>query len=421
MIRRLINLFNRLLAGPTFFRFGDVLLPWLAVGAFLATAVGLVWGLAYAPADYQQGESFRMIYVHVPSAWMSMGAYAFMAGAAVFALVWRARLAEVVVWATAPVGAVFTALSLLTGSLWGRPMWGTWWAWDARLTSQLILLFLYLGVIGLYSAFNDQRQGARAASLLAVVGVVNLPIIHYSVVWWNSLHQGATVSFVRAESAMAAEMLWPLLIATLGAQCLFAIAVLLRSRAGLLDRERRKRWAGELVRTRQLHIARSVTVLSAVTAVVVVAWAGIMLQLPSDEAPLNYRTPLQVSRENVPLDRSFSVGGWLAMNERGHTVLRDHHGDLSVPVSGIGGLKAADSLGNPVIIQGTLAAGGGLEAQGFRALSEPRMWLTMEGYGYFVWSCIAAYLAALLGLLAHSQRLQARAAQRVRKLSGKSS
>jgi heme exporter protein C len=418
MMRQLINLFNRLLAGPTFFRFGDALIPWLTAGAVLASVAGIAWGLIWAPAHYEQGESFRMIYVHVPAAWLSLSGYAFMAGAAVFALVWRARLAEVMVWAAAPVGAVFTALALLTGSLWGRPMWGTWWAWDARLTSELILLFLYLGVMALYNAFADTRQGARAASLLAVVGVVNLPIIHYSVVWWNSLHQGASISFVRAESSMDPSMLWPLLVTTIGAQCAFAVIVLLRARAGLLERDRRKRWAAELVKQKPGLENTKGKGLMATAAAIMLAWLAVMLSLPSDESPFNYRTPLQVARQNVAPDQATTTAGWLQLSQEGKPQLRGHDPRIMVTLSDPQGLLDAGMIDEPLLLSGTLAVDGRLQAQRVSKLSPLMMWLSMEGYGYFLWTCFALYGAGLLGIAGLSRKRQGSAARRVLRATG---
>ena len=186
--------FHRLASPPTFYRWGGTLQWIFGVLAVLLIVVGTYGGLVLAPADYQQGDAFRIIYVHVPSAWLSLFVYTSMAVAGGVALIWRMKLAELYVIAAAPLGAAFTALALVTGMLWGEPMWGTYWVWDARLTSELVLLFLYLGVIALAAAFEDPRRGARAAAVLALIGVVNVPIIHYSVEWWNSLHQGATVT-----------------------------------------------------------------------------------------------------------------------------------------------------------------------------------------------------------------------------------
>ena len=236
--------FHRLASPPSFYRFADRLAPWLLAGWLLALVIGIYGGLVLAPADYQQGETFRIIYVHVPAAWLSLFGYVFMAVAGAIALIWRMKLAECVMVASAPVGASFTALALVTGMLWGKPMWGTYWTWDARLTSELVLLFLYLGVIALSQAMLDLRAGARAAALLAVAGVINVPIVHYSVEWWNSLHQGPTVTKFDQPS-IAPEMLWPLLVCALGFQLLFFWAVTRRAQGEVLLRERRARWVQE--------------------------------------------------------------------------------------------------------------------------------------------------------------------------------
>jgi heme exporter protein C len=199
-----------------------------------------------APADYQQGVAYRIIFIHVPSAWMSLFIYVSMAVAALIAMVWRIKLAEVIAMECAPIGAAFTLITLVTGSLWGKPMWGTWWTWDARLTSELVLLFLYLGVIGLFNAIEDRRRAARAASLLALVGIVNLPIVHYSVIWWNTLHQGQTVNLL-GKSKIAPDMLWPLLLMALATHLYFFASLLARSRVGLLAVEGGKEWARALI------------------------------------------------------------------------------------------------------------------------------------------------------------------------------
>ncbi len=237
---------HRLSSPPTFYRFAGALRPWLMAAALITAAIGLYGGLVLAPPDYQQGDAYRIIFIHVPSAWMSLFIYAGMAVAGLIALVWRIKLAEVIAIECAPIGAAFTLITLLTGSLWGRPMWGTWWTWGARLTSELVLFFLYLGVIGLYNAFEDRRRGARAASLLALVGIVNLPIVHYSVVWWNTLHQGTTVNLF-GHSSIAPSMLWPLLVMVLATHLYFFASILGRARTGLLSLESGKQWVHELV------------------------------------------------------------------------------------------------------------------------------------------------------------------------------
>ena len=220
-------------------------MPWLAAIFMLLLLAGLYGGLVLAPPDYQQGESYRIIFVHVPAAWMSLFIYMVMAFCGVVILVWRMKLAEVVLISSAAIGASFTFLALATGSLWGKPMWGTWWVWDARLTSELILLFLYLGVIGLHGAIEDKRIASRAVAILAIVGVVNIPIIHYSVEWWNSLHQGPTVTKFDKPS-IHWSMLLPLLLMALAFQVYYVLALFQRCRAELLLRERNSKWVQEL-------------------------------------------------------------------------------------------------------------------------------------------------------------------------------
>ncbi|EEZ41544.1 heme ABC transporter permease [Photobacterium damselae] len=223
------------------------LLPWFSVLAFSLILVGTIWGLMFAPTDYQQGDSFRLIYWHVPAAIWSMGAYVSMAIAAFIGLVWQIRLSDMAAAAMAPVGAVFTFIALFTGAVWGKPMWGTWWVWDARLTSELILLFLYLGVIALYNAFDDHKTAAKAAGLLAIVGVINIPIIHFSVEWWNTLHQGATITKF-AKPSMSTDMLWPLLLNIFGYAFFFCVVTMISLRNEILLRESHRPWVRELVK-----------------------------------------------------------------------------------------------------------------------------------------------------------------------------
>ncbi len=238
--------FHRLGSPPYFYRLAGVLVPWLAVLCALLLAAGLIGGLVLAPPDYQQGESYRIIFIHVPSAWMSLFVYMVMAVSAAIGFVWRMKLAEIIAISSAPIGASFTFLALVTGSLWGKPMWGTYWVWDARLTSELLLLFLYLGVIALYGAIEDKRVAARAAAIVAMVGVVNIPIIHYSVEWWNTLHQPATITKFDKPS-IATSMLIPLLIMALAFKVFYGVTLLLRARCELLQRERNSSWVRELV------------------------------------------------------------------------------------------------------------------------------------------------------------------------------
>ncbi|MDP2545486.1 heme ABC transporter permease [Photobacterium damselae subsp. piscicida] len=223
------------------------LLPWFSVLAFSLILVGTIWGLMFAPTDYQQGDSFRLIDWHVPAAIWSMGAYVSMAIAAFIGLVWQIRLSDMAAAAMAPVGAVFTFIALFTGAVWGKPMWGTWWVWDARLTSELILLFLYLGIIALYNAFDDHKTAAKAAGLLAIVGVINIPIIHFSVEWWNTLHQGATITKF-AKPSMSTDMLWPLLLNIFGYAFFFGVVTMISLRNEILLRESHRPWVRELVK-----------------------------------------------------------------------------------------------------------------------------------------------------------------------------
>ncbi len=228
------------LANPARFRrLAEALTPWL-LGAGLAFAgTGLFVGLVLAPPDYLQGESVRIMYVHVPAAWLSLGGYLALALAALAARVWKHPLADVALRAMAPVGATFAAVCLLTGSIWGRPTWGTWWEWDGRLTSMLLLFFLYLGVIALLHAFDNRARAARAAGLLAILGTVNLPVIKFSVEWWNTLHQPASIRL--SGSAIHPAMLEPLAASALGFALLFAAAVLMRMRAILAEERREAR------------------------------------------------------------------------------------------------------------------------------------------------------------------------------------
>ena len=222
------------------YQFSGRLVPWFAVAGLASLLLGWVWGFGFAPADYQQGDSFRIMYIHVPAAMWSMGIYASMAIAAFTGLVWQMKMADLVSAAMAPVGAVFTFIALVTGSAWGKPMWGTWWIWDARLTSELVLLFLYMGVIALYHAFDDRRTAGRAAGILILAGVVNLPIIHFSVQWWNTLHQGSSGIL---QQAIAPVMRTPLRWSILGYLLLFITLTLMRLRNLILFTERHRPWA----------------------------------------------------------------------------------------------------------------------------------------------------------------------------------
>jgi heme exporter protein C len=219
-----------------FMRLSGAVLPWTAGLTALLLAFGLVEALFIAPPDYQQGESVRIMYIHVPSAWMATFVYANLALASAVALIWRHPLADIAAAEAAPLGAAFTLLCLATGSLWGKPMWGTWWVWDARLTSVLILFFLYLGYLALINAFDDPTRGARAGAILALVGLVNLPIIKFSVDWWNTLHQPASIMKLGSPS-IDISMLVPLLAMAAGFTLLFVTLLLIRIRTAITLRK----------------------------------------------------------------------------------------------------------------------------------------------------------------------------------------
>nr|WP_314420896.1 heme ABC transporter permease [uncultured Erwinia sp.] len=217
--------------------------PWFAVAGTLTLLLGWAWGFGFAPADYQQGDSYRIIYIHVPAAMWSMGIYAAMAVAALTGVVWQWKTADLAAAAMAPIGAVYAFIALITGAAWGKPMWGTWWIWDARLTSELVLLFLYMGAIALRRAFDDRRIGGRAAGILILVGVVNLPIIHYSVEWWNTLHQGSSGVM---QQAIDPSMRTPLRWSIIGLLLVFITLTLMRLRNLLLLSESHRPWVVEM-------------------------------------------------------------------------------------------------------------------------------------------------------------------------------
>jgi heme exporter protein C len=242
----MLRFFHQLGSPKHFYRIAGRWIPWLAVLCVLLMLYGLYQGMVVAPTDYQQGDSYRIMFIHVPSAWMSLFVYMVMAGAGAVGLIWHMKLAEVIAISSAPIGASFTFLALITGAIWGKPMWGAWWVWDARLTAELILLFLYLGVMALYSAIEDKRTAARAIAILAIVGVVNIPIIHYSVEWWNTLHQGPTVTKFDAPS-IDLRMLIPLLVMAVAFKLFYLLVVLMRARVEVLERERNAQWVNELV------------------------------------------------------------------------------------------------------------------------------------------------------------------------------
>ncbi len=221
-------------------------IPWLGIITTVLMAIGLYWSLVVAPPDYQQGEAYRIIFIHVPAAWLSIFIYVVMATAGFIALIWKTKISEIIVSECAVIGAMFTALALITGMLWGKPTWGTYWQWDARLTSELILLFLYFGVIAIHSAIEDPRIAAKAASMLAIVGMINIPIIHYSVTWWSSLHQPNMQLFSKTPS-MHPSMLMPLLIMAIAYKFYFSWALFIRVRNEILSRECSTSWVKKLI------------------------------------------------------------------------------------------------------------------------------------------------------------------------------
>ncbi|WP_417518650.1 heme ABC transporter permease [Minwuia sp.] len=226
-------------ANPTrFLRLTSAVLPYAAFVAIACLGTGLIWGLGFAPPDYQQGDTVRIMFIHVPSAMMSQGIYVGMAVSSAIALIWKHAVADMIAKASAPIGAMFCFLCLLTGSLWGKPMWGTWWVWDARLTSVLIQFFIYIGYMALWQAIEDEAKAAVAAAILAIVGVVMVPIIRFSVDWWNTLHQGATVITMDGPK-VDNSMLWPLLLMIVGFLAYYLVVLIYRVRAEIHGRQSR--------------------------------------------------------------------------------------------------------------------------------------------------------------------------------------
>jgi heme exporter protein C len=229
--------------------FYDISIPlskWVAIICAICFVSGLYGGLVLAPADYQQGDSFRIIYLHVPAAWMSLFVYLIIAFSGAISLIWHIKITDIIARASAPIGASFTFLALITGAIWGKPMWGTYWVWDARLTSELILLLLYLGYIALQSAFDDKRIAARAGAILALIGVINIPIIHYSVEWWSTLHQGPTISKFDKPS-IHLTMLIPLLLMVIAFKTFYITTLLIRARSEILEYECNSSWVKKYV------------------------------------------------------------------------------------------------------------------------------------------------------------------------------
>ncbi|OPX56785.1 heme exporter protein C [Oceanospirillum multiglobuliferum] len=238
--------FHRMGSPKWFYEISGRWIPWFATATIVLLTVGAVWSLAFAPQDYQQGNSFRIIYIHVPAAILAQSIFFSMALCGAIGLIWKMKVADMVAKSCAPIGASMTFIALFTGAVWGKPTWGAWWVWDARLTSMLILLFLYFGVIALQSAFDSKQSAARASAILSLVGVVNIPIIKYSVEWWNTLHQPATFKLTE-KPAMPMEMWLPLLIMVIGFYCFFATVLMMRTRNEILEREKRTQWVQGLL------------------------------------------------------------------------------------------------------------------------------------------------------------------------------
>ncbi len=228
----------------TFYPLAGKMIPWLGIGAALLMIYGLYIGMLVAPTDFQQGDAYRIIYVHVPAAWFSMFLYVVMAAYAILGLSLNAKLSYMMAKSIAPTGAMFTFVALVTGAVWGKPTWGAWWVWDARLTSELILLFLYIGYMSLQAAIDDNHRADRASAILAIVGVINVPIIYFSVKWWNTLHQGSSINFTKSP-AMADIMLKGMLVMALAFWLYSAAVILMRVRREIEDRERNTAWLNE--------------------------------------------------------------------------------------------------------------------------------------------------------------------------------
>lgn len=237
--------FHRLGSPRWFYEKTSPWMPWLGGVSIALLAVGIVWGMGYAPTDFKQGNSYRIMYIHVPAAFLALAGYYVMAVAGAVGLIWKMKLADMVMKSAAPIGAALTFVSLISGAIWGKPTWGAWWVWDARITSMLILLFLYLGVMALQEAYQHQDTANKASAVLTLVGMVNIPIIYKSVDWWFTLHQPATLK-ITSESSIHSSMLYPLMVMIVGFYLFYAFVLLMRTRTEVLERERKTRWVNEL-------------------------------------------------------------------------------------------------------------------------------------------------------------------------------
>jgi heme exporter protein C len=237
--------FHRLGSPRWFYEKTEAWLPWLSLVTVILLLVGGIWGLGFAPTDAKQGNSYRIIYIHVPASFLALAGYYTMAICGAIGLIWKMKLPFMVMKAAAPIGAALTFVALITGAIWGKPTWGTWWVWDARITSMLILFFLYLGVIALQQTFQQRDTADKASAILALVGTVNIPIIYKSVDWWFTLHQPATIKFI-GKSTIHASMLYPLMVLLVGFYCFYALALLLHTRVEILRRESRTQWVNDI-------------------------------------------------------------------------------------------------------------------------------------------------------------------------------
>jgi heme exporter protein C len=237
--------FYRLGSPRWFYEKTEAWIPWLMLVSSLLLIVGGIWGLGFAPTDSRQGNSYRIIYIHVPASFLALAGYYTMAICGAIGLIWKMKLSFMVMKAAAPIGAALTFVALITGAIWGKPTWGTWWEWDARITSMLVLFFLYLGIIALQQAFQNRDTADKASAILALVGTVNIPIIYKSVDWWYTLHQPATIKFI-GKSTIHISMLYPLFVMVIGFYCFYALALLLHTRTEILHRESRTQWVNDL-------------------------------------------------------------------------------------------------------------------------------------------------------------------------------
>ncbi|MDC1251148.1 heme ABC transporter permease CcmC [Gammaproteobacteria bacterium] len=231
---------------PLFYKWSTKILPWLFISAMLILGIGLFWGLLFAPTDYKQGDVYRILYIHVPSAILGQSIFMFMAFCGFINVIWRAKISGMMLKSAAPIGVSFTLLALVTGSIWGKPTWGTWWVWDARLTSTLILFFIYTALIGLHSTIDDKTKADRAVSILSIVGLAIIPVIKKSVDWWQTLHQPSTFTITSSPS-MSPDMYQPLLLCLIGFYLFFALLLTLNLRNEILERERTKNWVKQLL------------------------------------------------------------------------------------------------------------------------------------------------------------------------------